>query len=131
MYVRCEGSRKKLLKAAAGPLSLKVGCVRLCRSMKKRCCSSGAKRLQYRPVEASWSGTHHRPTSPLFGASILSWAFKNSDAGRSWIRSVSSPLRDNLDTTDQFQHPGSNDVSKVHNIILSWLCNLGRCSQVF
>ncbi|KAG0586016.1 hypothetical protein KC19_2G056900 [Ceratodon purpureus] len=82
------------------------------RSLKKRCCNSGVKLRQHRPVEASWSGSHHRPTSPLFGATILSWVYKSSNAGRSWIRSVSSPPRDNLDTTDQFQEPGTSDPSK-------------------
>lgn len=110
------GPGELLELAASRSIGIEGGCVRVCRSMKKRCCSGGVKRLQvHRVVEASWSSTSHRPTSPLFGATILSWAFKNSSAnGKRWIRSVSSPPRDNVDITDQSQQPGSTDATQVH-----------------
>lgn len=81
--------------------------------MKKRICRSGLKR-QYRSVQANaWSS--QLPTSPLFGATILSWAFKNSKSARRWIRSVSSPPLENQQTTS----PDSNDDAANYQVLHS------------
>lgn len=66
---------------------------------KRQCCTSVQVRSEL-------------PTSPLFGATIVSWAFKNSKAAKRWMRSVSSPpLESHQTSQDVESSPAPDDAN--------------------
>lgn len=61
-------------------------------------------------VQASWN---RKPASShLFGATVLTWALKNSETGKSWMCSNSTISHKNLETAGS--SVDSADESKVN-----------------